>query len=523
MIWYVILLTLIPSFRVNSQGSVNIPTFSNSVSDIQAARGYDARIYCQINNKGDNDLYWNCISKTVDVTIGPNENTNSALKRYVIDDSAADLGYYNLIIDKVSSTDNGTCSCIIIDKNQGTQLRSEGLLIVEDEAILPSTLDCASEKLHSLVQSNTTFLENEQVRLTCTSNGGVPLSHLQWEIVRPGSKEPEIIYSYVNLNENSITATVNYTVSRFDNGAHFKCIQNHVLFPNAAECIPPNGAIEPIVVLYAPVLRFEPETVKASDESGPLTVTCKYEAEPSDLRSGPTIQFIPQIPGETLNFTYTNGQKDSVKIYLHRSDVGKKLTCTASNQIGKSDIELVVQEDFSSSEVPVLVLSIVGAILFVIVIAGCIVFCIYTYDNASGKSNSERGDALSHRTDSNANIVEMTVEREHIQRSNGTLSRVESQRNGRQYEGRMNQPVSNGSATLPTNARRGRQRPHSFHEGSMTTGRRKDIPPSYSETELDSLPNARPTSINKTGTMKNGLFLARTKQVILSSLMLNQR
>ena len=476
------------------------PFFMSSLANTKAARGYEVRLYCQVINKGMSELYWNCVSSEGgDVTIGPDKNTNSALNRYVIDDSAAEIGHYNLIISRVRASDNGTCACLVRNEEENIFIRTEALLTVEDEASTPSAIDCYTEKVQSLVHdSKTTFLENETVTLTCISSGGVPLAYLQWEIVR-NEGEPEVMHSSTRIIENTITAIANYTLTRFDNGAHFRCIQDHVLFPQSVPCNPPRGVIQPISVLYPPVLRFEPESIRISEEATLVTITCEYEAEPNLLLTGPTIEFAPRTRGEVLNYTYTLAdQQNSMHIYVSKNDVGKKLTCSASNQIGESHIELIFEEEITTqeSQLPILILTIVGGALLLIVLAACIVCCIYNCNGPFVKSaERNRQRAIpSQRVDRIANM-EMSTEREtglhnYNESPNGTLTSQDRRDEPPSYINNLNSrqmQLSNGSATLPNSSRRERhlqrQRAKILEQRSRTTGRRRDDPPSYAHAQ----------------------------------------
>ena len=511
-----ILLLVLSITLSKTQNLDGTPFFMSSLSNTKAARGYEVRLYCQVINKGMSELYWNCVSSEGgDVTIGPDKNTNSALNRYVIDDSAADIGHYNLIISRVRASDNGTCACLVqINDKENIFIRSEALLTVEDEATSPSTIDCYTAKVQSIVHdSNTTLLENETVTLTCTSSGGVPLAYLQWEIVRDES-EPEVLHSSTRIIGNTIATVVNYTVTRFDNGAHFRCIQDHVLFPQSVTCKTPSGTIQAISVLYPPVLRFKPASIKISDATNLVTVTCEYEAEPNLLLTGPTIQFAPQTLGETLNYTYTStDQLNSVNIYLSKDDVGKKLTCSAANQIGESQIELIFQEQIITQErqIPILIISIVGGASLLIILAVCIVCCIYNCNEPLKSAERDRQrNVPSQRVDRIARM-EMSTEREnglhnYDESPNGTLASQERRDEPPSYINHLNSrhmnSLSNGSATLPNSSRRERQlqrqRANILEQRSMTTGRRRDDPPSYTHAQSTSSNPQRGRSSRRT-------------------------
>ena len=358
----------------------------------KGAKDFDATMYCQVANKGKSSLYWHCNSANgqQDITVGPDVNTNPALNsKYIIDNSGATVGQYNLIITNVTDLDSGKCTCIL-DTGTGNAEEDGAMLDVMDTASPPlSPPTCIIDKISTPGQTRRIFTEEDDIQLMCESRGGVPLADIHWEIFRVANNGIGVeIVSSIVASENSITAVADYKVTAADDGAYFECIQTHVMQDTPGTCSPRytnmNGITRevgtrdnPIQVKYRPVLRFVPTSLTVTPtEKTTQTLKCESDSKPA-LDLGPTIRFKSQN-GENLNWNYTvEGKEDEVELQLDQNDVGKVLQCTATNELGISVIEIKIE---STGLLPTWILVIIigggGLILFVIVaVVCCICFC----------------------------------------------------------------------------------------------------------------------------------------------------
>ncbi|XP_072018227.1 uncharacterized protein [Amphiura filiformis] len=342
--------------------------------------------------------------------------------------------------------------------------------------------------------SENSLLQNDTVLLTCTSTGGVPLSLLRWEIVNNG--ESDVIVSSIKATRASITIVANYAVTRLDNGAYFRCVRTHVLRQESETCDPSGsvgGQKTPLLILYPPALQFEPESITITKKTSTVTVKCLYEAIPS-LNIGPTIRYVPQTSGETLNFTYIGGQTDVIDLHLTAKDAGKKLQCSASNEIGNSRIEVEILGDQTEvEEIPILVISIASGVLLLIIIAGLIFGCVCCCDRNVQSTDIETS---SNRRDGPFNpVYSGTVysSRDHLvsRESNGIPNHNRalppSDRNSPQS-------LRRGARTLPRNYRPNRGRGSSINSNSRVRGA-KTLPRRL----------ASETNIARSSSMRGGL------------------
>lgn len=365
------------------------PSYKNPPTDTMAAKDHDVTMYCQIENKGKNSLYWHCNSNNgnVDVTVGPDANTNPALPRHIIENSAAEIGQFNLVITNVTQLDTGSCSCIV-DTGTGNAMEAAADLDVQDTTVSPGTPTCITDKNKTPGQAQGVFTADDQIVLTCVSDGGVPLANLHWEIFRKSSRSTTLprgvkILSAMTTTANSITAVATYTLTNTDDGAYFQCIQSHPSFGNSPTVCdvsgPVGGATAPITVKYPPALRFVPTSLKVTPlETKQETLRCEYDANPSVLSSGPSIRFVPRDNNEKLKFNYTTaGSEAEIDLTLTQDDNGKVLECVATNELGSSVIKLKIE---STGLLPTWILIIIigggGFVLFLIMaIICCVCFC----------------------------------------------------------------------------------------------------------------------------------------------------
>ena len=329
-----------------------VPYIQNGPSPTRGVSEYDVTMYCQIGDKTDSDLYWHCISANGQqyVTVGPDFNTNPALSKYVIDNSGASVGQYNLIIANVSFLDRGRCICIVVD-DIGNVFEESATLEVLDTATPPSEPTCSIDKSQTPGQSRRIFTAEDDVELVCESRDGVPKADLHWEVVRDGSdgKGVEIVSSF-STTENSIAAIANYKIAAADDGAYFQCVQTHAsLQNNFGTCDPVYTSVngrEPlgrIMVKYRPILTFSPPTITVNSEGTThVSLKCESTANP-ELDSGPIIRQ-GAIGDARINLNYTfEGRQDSAELILDQDDIGKVIICDAPNELGHSVIEIEIE------------------------------------------------------------------------------------------------------------------------------------------------------------------------------------
>ncbi|XP_072018945.1 uncharacterized protein [Amphiura filiformis] len=380
-------------------------------SNTQGLKNHDVTMYCQVADKGSSDLFWHCTSHNgnLEVTIGPETNTNLlALPRYIIDNSAATLGQYNLIISNVTELDSGTCDCLIID-SKGNPQWSGARLDVVDVPSQPEEPSCTIDKDSTPGQSIGTFVAEDTVTLSCESKGGVPLPEIHWEIVRLGSNgKGTKIHSIISTSENSITAIAEYSITSLDHSAYFQCVQNHVTVNETITCSPTytnsltavtrgiGSWSNPIAVKYPPVLTFVPSSLEVSDvtlESTTETIRCEYHANPG-IDWGPIIRHRPLFVNETLTLIsneINNASVTSVDLLLLPDDVGKVIECVASNELGVSVTTLEIERYMPKSEkadLPtwILVIIILSCCLLLFIIAA-VVLCLAIFFWKRKKNN----------------------------------------------------------------------------------------------------------------------------------------
>ncbi|XP_072019369.1 uncharacterized protein [Amphiura filiformis] len=365
-----------------SSGSLAIePSFRNPPSDTTGVKGHDVTMYCQVAHKGKSNLYWHCNSDNgyQDVTVGPNENNNPSLKRFVIDNSGASVGQYNLIITDVTELDSGNCSCII-DTGIGNAMEAGARLTVMSNISVPSNQLCTINKHKTPGQQLRVFTAEDDTQLMCQSRNGVPLADIHWEIVRTGSNGTGVeIFSSISTTATTITAIADYKITPADDGAYFQCIHTHVALTEPSICSPLfrknrqtfeiGSPDQPIQVKYRPVLRFIPASLKVTPfETREETLRCVYDANPDlDVNGGPSIN------GGDLKWNYTTpGKEDSVDLSLVQTDYGKIIECVATNELGSSVITLKIDSTgFLPTWIMVVIIGGGGLLLFFIIALTC--------------------------------------------------------------------------------------------------------------------------------------------------------
>ncbi|XP_072018944.1 cell adhesion molecule 2-like [Amphiura filiformis] len=384
-----------------SQDSV----FKNPPSDTVGVIDYNVTMYCQIENGDDIDVYWHCniANGTQDVTIGPNENTNYAIPQYIIDNFSASLGQYNLIITDVTELDSGTCDCVIVNRNRNRSAQWSGArLEIVDSPEPPEEVSCTIDKDRTPGQPAGTFIAEDIIRLTCVSEGGVPLADIHWEIIRNGTQEGSKILSYASTTNASITIIADYNITSLDDGAYFQCIQNHIALNYTNICSPSVDKLSaPITVIYPPVLYFVPEALRV-DRKLNETLQCEYRANP-DLLSGPQItNHIPSgdvdvhVVNQTLDLRYViAGQNNTVQLLLDDDDIGKMIECVATNDLGTTVITLKIEDEVMPREptnlLPLrMILVIMVAGVIAIVLMAVVIYFIWCTDGTDVKDTATK-------------------------------------------------------------------------------------------------------------------------------------
>ncbi|XP_071955130.1 uncharacterized protein [Antedon mediterranea] len=360
--------------------SVGAGSYITSPSNTTSAVGATTRILCSvdIDISGGDEVYWHFQPSNPEddtITIGPYTNRNpTGYPRLSIMNGYPEDSVYNLLISETVKADEGTYYCLIV--NEGTTQMATAELAVNERSISPSG-DPATCSVTASLPDMSPFTENEMVTLECViDDGGVPLPVLQ--IIRiTSSGFNQVIPSSTVIEDNGrTTETATFKLSYEDHEASYRCKAMHPAVDDEFSCDYTTSTLNPIQVMYSPVVSISPNELFIYDDDSDETVIleCNVIANPPTNSSVEWTYKRNIITPATEDKTTSKLTLDGIR----KSYIGQNITCTASNTIGSRSASIVIQEEDRLLPFETYILLIIiacGGLLLFFLTCICIICC----------------------------------------------------------------------------------------------------------------------------------------------------
>ncbi len=301
-----------------------------------ALEGHETSFFCLVTNFNPSHLVQFSHNN---VTLTSNSQvviTGESSERYSVYKAGGTLTRFYLTIADTTRKDTGQYGCHVLTSSfqKTTEISSSYVGLSVHYLPLPSYPTCHSEPK----TDDLTFLEGDQVTLSCLSAGGNPPISLTWEGLGSSSTSS----SSTTVSADGIM--VNRLTLQPQDGAFLTCLLNFDTEIFIGEA-PRNCSIGPFSILPRPRVTLEPPNVIA--QVGSIAqFRCVVEDAPESARIYRDWLTSPTVPSDRL---FLNVDKTIVLVQnVSESDNKTIVTCQASTILGSieaSGILTVVLKD----------------------------------------------------------------------------------------------------------------------------------------------------------------------------------